>query len=145
MPSTFPYLLSSSPPQYRVIDEVTLLLRVCQDLPGDWTYNPEAIGDPDSVRFFQRTRVFTLQHFIRLLVARRRFSEALVGISAASSGDGLQSVLRQIIQCERVYVFTQDMVTNEMSAALGIVGTYYAIDARGRLGFFGAHAVRPNF
>ena len=31
------------------------------------------------------------------------------------------------------------------TAALGIVGTYCAIEARGRLGFFGAHAVSTLF
>jgi len=32
-------------------------------------------------------------------------------------------------------------LTDLLIAALGIVGTYCGIEARGRLGFFGAHAV----
>jgi hypothetical protein len=107
-------------------------------MPGDWTYTPGTVADPDSVRFFQKTRVFTLQHFIRLLVARHRFSELLERLGqdataspdqwasapAASPGAEGQSILQQITQ-----------------SALGIIGTYCVIDARGRLGFFGAHAV----
>ena len=57
--------------------DLDLLYRVTDDLPGDWTFTPASVVDPDSVRFFQKTRVFALQHFIRLLIARHRFSHAL--------------------------------------------------------------------
>jgi hypothetical protein len=109
-----------------------------EGLPGDWSYTPTTVADPDSVRFFQKTRVFTLQHFIRLLVARHQFSELLESSggdmasseqwAATSPTDTAQSILQQITQ-----------------SALGIIGTYCVIDARGRLGFFGAHAVSLTF
>lgn len=136
--SSFASLLLPLPRTYRIPDELDLLPRVTEGIPGDWTYTPGTVADPDSVRFFQKTRVFTLQHFIRLLVARHRFSELLERLGqdataspdqwasapAASPGAEGQSILQQITQ-----------------SALGIIGTYCVIDARGRLGFFGAHAV----
>jgi hypothetical protein len=136
--SSFASLLLPLPRTYRIPDELDLLPRVTEGMPGDWTYTPGTVADPDSVRFFQKTRVFTLQHFIRLLVARHRFSELLERLGqdataspdqwasapAASPGAEGQSILQQITQ-----------------SALGIIGTYCVIDARGRLGFFGAHAV----
>lgn len=70
--------------------------------------------DVDSVRFFQKTRVFTLQHFIRLLVARHRFEELLgelsgrkaTGSAAWGHPNGSfeateREILQQITQCER--------------------------------------------
>ena len=91
-------------------DELELLARVTDGIPGEWAYTPATASDRDSVRFFQKTRVFTLQHFIRLLDARHRFSELLeslggegmAGISEQRNGMGEESqdILHQITQCE---------------------------------------------
>ncbi len=101
--TSFISLLAPYPRQPRLLDELALIPRVCEDLPGNWTYTPTAVTDPDSVRFFQRTRVFTLQHFIRLLAARHQFSEALARSSVGSPGDEVQPILQQITQCEWSY------------------------------------------
>jgi hypothetical protein len=112
---SFIALVSSKAPEcYHVADELQLLQRITDDLPGDWTYKPSTVNDVDSVRFFQKTRVFTLQHFIRLLVARHRFEELLGELSRGKAtgspeawGQGTGSfeatereILQQITQCE---------------------------------------------
>lgn len=68
--------------------------------------------DPDNAAFFEKTRIFAFQHFIRLLIARHRFSLALgrmkkmaAGISASSEGndvglEGLHDTMDRMIQCE---------------------------------------------
>lgn len=110
---------------FRIRDELELLPHVTDGLVGDWSFSPSTVSDSDSVRFFQRTRVFTLQQFIRLLSARHRFAE-LLGSSELSPNDTTeeQAVLQQITQ-----------------SALGIVGTYSIIDTQARLDYFGAHAI----
>jgi hypothetical protein len=164
-----------------VADELQLLQRITDDLPGDWTYKPSTVNDVDSVRFFQKTRVFTLQHFIRLLVARHRFEELLGELSRGKAtgspeawGQGTGSfeatereILQQITQCECAagrgvgcdaarlgyaaerggpltwlrWAIGCGFLFFARAAALGIIGTYSVIYSRGRLGFFGAHAV----
>ncbi|KAL1408094.1 hypothetical protein Q8F55_004897 [Vanrija albida] len=110
--------------KFRVSDELELLSHVTDGLVGDWSFSPSTVSDSDSVRFFQRTRVFTLQQFIRLLSARHAFTEFL-GAAAASAGAAEeQALLQQTTQ-----------------SALGIIGTYSIIDGQGRLDFFGAHAI----
>lgn len=37
------------------------------------------MSDPDNVRFFQKTRVFALQQYIRLLIGRHVFGQAVEG------------------------------------------------------------------
>ena len=98
--SPFPSLLATlhHPPQ--VLDELALIPKVYEDLPGDWTYTAGVIDDPDNVRFFQKTRVFTLQHYIQLLSARHRFSEALRRSVGAWPGTELQPLLKQITKCQ---------------------------------------------
>jgi hypothetical protein len=136
--SSFASLLLPLPRTYRVPDELDLLPRVTEGMPGDWAYTPSTVADPDSVRFFQKTRVFTLQHFIRLLVARHRFSELLerLGQDATASPDQWASAPAALPGAEG-----QSILQQITQSALGIIGTYCVIDARGRLGFFGAHAV----
>jgi hypothetical protein len=85
------------PPQ----DELPLLDHVTDGVPGDWVYTPATVADPDSVRFFQKTRVFALQNFIRLLIARHRFSEMLERTrNGSASMAEIQPILTQITQCE---------------------------------------------
>lgn len=111
---------------YRIADELELLPHVTDGLVGDWSFSPSTVSDSDSVRFFQRTRVFTLQQFIRLLSARHRFTELLAQPEGSGSPGTSeeQAVLQQITQ-----------------SALGIIGTYSIIDTQARLDYFGAHAV----
>jgi hypothetical protein len=121
-PSFMDLVSSVTPRSFRVEDELDLLPHVTDGLVGDWSFSPSTVSDSDSVRFFQRTRVFTLQQFIRLLSARHRFTE-LLGSSEIGSAEE-QALLQQITQ-----------------SALGIVGTYSIIDTQSRLDFFGAHAI----
>lgn len=101
-----------------------------RDLPGDWTFTPTAINDSDTVRFFQRTRIYALQQFIRLLIARQKLVND-VELDAAAG----PSVPGVIAESQGV---TLQQITQ---AALGLVGCYATIRARGRLRFFGVHAV----
>lgn len=123
---TFIDLVSATGPRkYRIEDELELLSHVTDGLVGDWSFSPTTVADSDSVRFFQRTRVFTLQQYIRLLSARHRLTEVMgseIGTLGGTAEE--QSVLQQITQ-----------------SALGLIGTYSIIDGQGRLDFFGAHAI----
>jgi hypothetical protein len=105
-------LVSSVTPQsYHIADELQLLQHVTDDIPGDWNYTQATVSDVDSVRFFQKTRVFTLQHFIRLLVARHRFegfvaeknkvrtSSPAEAWQSGSFDGNEQAILQQITQC----------------------------------------------
>ncbi len=150
-------MVSSTQPDIKdPADDTQMLFQVTSDIPGDWTYHPTTVADPDNVRFFQKTRIFTLQHFIRLLSARHRFEGVLSDLTAARNRSPTenwhgphpdeQATLQQIAQCEsRVRSAGDlphpDLVCCGAAAALGIIGTYSAIHSRGRLGFFGAHAV----
>lgn len=106
---SFISLASPLPRVYAVADELDLLHRITDGIPGDWTYTPATVADPDSVRFFQKTRVFTLVHFVRLLVSRHQFSELLVRLgreaaspenwAAPSPGDEAMPILQTITQC----------------------------------------------
>lgn len=106
---SFKSLAVPLPRVYAVADELDLLPRVTDGIPGDWTYTPATIAEPDSVSFFQKTRVFTLMHFVRLLVSRHQFSELLVRLSndaptpeqwaAPSPADEAQPILQTITQC----------------------------------------------
>ena len=78
-------------------EELHLLQVATEGLPGDWTYTAETVLDQDSVRFFQKTRVFTLRCFIRLLIARHQFSEWLESSADSSSPDGGMSTVRPIL------------------------------------------------
>jgi len=123
-PSFIDIVSSVTPRSFRVEDELELLPHITDGLVGDWSFSPSTVSDSDSVRFFQRTRVFTLQQFIRLLSARHRFTE-LLGTSETATGSAEeQALLQQITQ-----------------SALGIVGTYSIIDTQARLDYFGAHAI----
>lgn len=122
-PSFIDLVSSVSPRTFRVEDELELLPHITDGLVGDWSFSPSTVSDSDSVRFFQRTRVFTLQQFVRLLSARQRFTEML-GSDASSGNAEEQPLLQQITQ-----------------SALGIIGTYSIIDTQARLDYFGAHAI----
>lgn len=84
-------------------DELILLDHVTDGVPGDWVYTPATVADTDSVRFFQKTRVFAMQNFIRLIIARHRFSEMLERARSAPgfaiSSEALP-ILTQITQCK---------------------------------------------
>jgi hypothetical protein len=123
-PSFIGLVSSVAPRAFRVEDELELVTHVTDGLVGDWSFSPSTVSDSDSVRFFQRTRVFTLQQFIRLLSARHRFTELLGGRSDPTGSAEEQALLQQITQ-----------------SALGIVGTYSIIDTQARLDYFGAHAI----
>lgn len=124
-PSFISLVSSVTPRVFRVEDELELLPHVTDGLVGDWSFSPSTVSDSDSVRFFQRTRVFTLQQFIRLLSARHRFTELLGSSEVGGSGGAEeQALLQQITQ-----------------SALGIIGTYSIIDTQARLDYFGAHAI----
>lgn len=97
-------------------------------LPGDWTFSPTAINDPDTTRFFQRTRAYALQQFIRLLIARHKL---LYDVEASSTLPG--NILPGDSETLNLQHLTQ--------AALGLVGCYATIKARGRLRLFGVHAM----
>lgn len=106
-----------------------LLDSFARGLPGDWTFSPTAINDPDTTRFFQRTRAYALQQFIRLLIARHKLlydveQSSSLPVGNVPSGDGERLNLQQLTQ-----------------AALGLVGCYATIKARGRLRLFGVHAM----
>lgn len=126
-------VLSNAGPENFSFPSDYLLDNFARDLPGDWIFTPEAINDENTTRFFQRTRAYALQQFIRLLIARHKLLyEVLVeqeGTTAATvvSGDAETFNLQQITQC-----------------ALGIIGCYATIKARGRLRLFGVHAVRTS-
>lgn len=60
-------------------DIMDLLPLVTTGLPGQWQFSPAVISDPDNVRFFQKTRVFALQQYIRLLIGRHVFGQAVEG------------------------------------------------------------------
>lgn len=99
------------PSQPQTVDEHQLLLRVTDGLPGEWTFTAESVADPDNVRFFQKTRVSALQHFLRLLLARHEFSQLLLQDTAdmpnsnhfntvPNSSSDLPTVTKQIAQCK---------------------------------------------
>lgn len=84
-------------------DELALLDHITDGVPGDWVYTPATVADPDSVRFFQKTRVFAMQNFIRLLIARHRFSELLERTRIApeiATAAETRHILTQITQCK---------------------------------------------
>ncbi|ORY28987.1 fungal-specific transcription factor domain-domain-containing protein [Naematelia encephala] len=112
--------------------ETELLPHVTDRLPGEWTFNTHTVSDPDNVRFFQKTRVFTLSHFIRLLVARGRFAEELEATTHEAASPETRSPPAAV---------SASTLGQIAQSALGIIGTYGLIDGRGRLGFFGAHAI----
>lgn len=120
--------LATSQPSSHLYDEITLTEQFASGLPGDWAFTPLTITQEDNVHFFRKTRAFTLQHFIRLLVARHRFLTLLSG-SSGSTPNAQESTEEQIVL---------EQVTQ---AALGIIGTYATILANGRLRLFGAHAI----
>ncbi|KAJ9098748.1 hypothetical protein QFC21_004396 [Naganishia friedmannii] len=120
--------LATSQPSSHLYDEINLTEQFASGLPGDWVFTPLTITHEDNVHFFRKTRAFTLQHFIRLLVARHRFLTLLSG-SSGSTPNGQESTEEQVVL---------EQVTQ---AALGIIGTYATILANGRLRLFGAHAI----
>lgn len=88
--------LATSQPASHLYDEIALSEKFAIGLPGDWTFSPSTITQEDNVHFFRKTRAFTLQHFIRLLVARHRFLTLLSG-SSASFSNGPESTEEQIV------------------------------------------------
>ncbi|KAK4700113.1 hypothetical protein P7C70_g6140, partial [Phenoliferia sp. Uapishka_3] len=111
-----------------------LINTFARDLPGDWTFTPAAINDSDTVRFFQRTRAYALQQFVRLLIARHRLLFDVEQSTSHTDGSGPTA---QVIIGEAESLTLQQIT----QAALGIVGCYATIKARGRLRFFGVHAI----
>ena len=91
-------------------DELDLLQRATDGLSGDWSYTSEVVVDPDSVRFFQKTRVFMLRSFVRLLIARHQFSEWLELSSETSSPEptDVRPILQQIAQCRSPRLISAD-------------------------------------
>lgn len=90
-----------------LFDELQLADSFTTSLPGDWTFTPMTIANDDNVQFFRKTRAFTLQHFIRLLIARHQLFKSLAGDSGKSPREGslppelhdtLQGVMRG--QCQ---------------------------------------------
>lgn len=88
--------LATSQPSSHLHDEITLTEQFATDLPGDWMFTPSTIAQEDNVHFFRKTRAFTLQHFIRLLVARHRFLTLLSG-SSGSIHNGQESTEEQMV------------------------------------------------
>jgi len=75
--ATSPLAIYSSPSTSGDITD--LLPLVTTGLPGQWQFSPAVMSDPDNVRFFQKTRVFALQQYIRLLIGRHVFGQAVEG------------------------------------------------------------------
>ena len=97
-PGGFLSLVSAPPIQSTLSEELTLLTRVTDGLTGDWLFSSESINDPNDARFFEKTRIFALQHFCRLLMVRHEFSYLL-----ERGGDAeieMQRTARQITECE---------------------------------------------
>jgi hypothetical protein len=88
--------LATSQPSSHLYDEITLTEQFASGLPGDWAFTPLTITQEDNVHFFRKTRAFTLQHFIRLLVARHRFLTLLSG-SSGSTPNAQESTEEQIV------------------------------------------------
>lgn len=94
--------LATSQPAGHLYDEIALTEQFATGLPGDWMFTPSTITQEDNVHFFRKTRAFTLQHFIRLLVARHRFLTLLSGSSGSfptgQASPEEQMVLQQVTQ-----------------------------------------------
>ncbi|KAJ9126923.1 hypothetical protein QFC24_001154 [Naganishia onofrii] len=88
--------LATNQPSSHLYDEITLTEQFASGLPGDWAFTPLTITQEDNVHFFRKTRAFTLQHFIRLLVARHRFLTLLSG-SSGSTPTAQESTEEQIV------------------------------------------------
>jgi len=90
-----------------LFDDLQLADSFTTRLPGDWTFTPMTIASDDNVQFFRKTRAFTLQHFIRLLIARHHLFQSLAGGSGKSpkEGDlapGIHETLQEVMrgQCQ---------------------------------------------
>ncbi|KAM0749696.1 hypothetical protein T439DRAFT_326573 [Meredithblackwellia eburnea MCA 4105] len=117
------------PPDY-------LIDNFASELPGDWTFSPAAINEANTIRFFQRTRAYALQQFIRLLIARHKL---LFDVEkATTAGDGGSAGSAGVEEEGSAESLTLQHLTQ---SALGIVGCYATIKARGRMKFFGVHAI----
>jgi hypothetical protein len=79
--ATSPLPSTSSPSSEDIVE---LLPLVTTSLPGQWNFSTGVIHDADNVRFFQKTRVFALQQYIRLLIGRHMFGQAVEGGMVAS-------------------------------------------------------------
>jgi hypothetical protein len=80
-------------------DELQHLDAITSDLPGnDWAFTTDTVSDLDPVRFFNKTRVFILQQYIRLLSARHAFSELLGQLSNGGERAGQDASIQQVTQ-----------------------------------------------
>jgi hypothetical protein len=124
--SSFASLVTSTTTRtvYTEPDELCLLPKITDGLgsPFDWSFTASTVLDPDNASFFQKTRMFAFQHFIRLLVARHQFSMALGRNKRRATGQVSQSSPE-----------VQEASVDEMHEMLGRIIRCALLEARWRM------------
>ncbi|TFY70865.1 hypothetical protein EVG20_g2137 [Dentipellis fragilis] len=108
-------------------DEELLLDDVCASVPAHWAHTRETMASEDVIRVTHAERLHCLQHFVRMLIMRHRFSEFVA--ERAAVGDQEQTE----VECEAMRI--------AHSSALQIVTAHMHIATKGLMTYYGVHVI----
>lgn len=71
------HVLSGARRFKEMLEEEALLDEIHRSIPAYWSHTPETLNSDDTIRLTQAVRLHCAEHFVRLLIYRRRFSELI--------------------------------------------------------------------
>ncbi|KAJ9107518.1 hypothetical protein QFC21_000974 [Naganishia friedmannii] len=106
-------------------EEEALLEEWVSLLPKHWHYDAETVESKDPIRITQAERLHCLEHLVRMIVYRHRFS-GFVQIPAATDAERA----RHLYYCKKA-----------MDSALTICANHVHISQRGMMTYYGVHVI----
>ncbi|KAJ9099999.1 hypothetical protein QFC19_005816 [Naganishia cerealis] len=106
-------------------EEEALLEEWVSLLPKHWHYDAETVESKDPIRITQAERLHCLEHLVRMIVYRHRFS-GFVQIPAATD----EERARHLYYCKKA-----------MDSALTICANHVHISQRGMMTYYGVHVI----
>ncbi|GHJ86001.1 hypothetical protein NliqN6_2403 [Naganishia liquefaciens] len=108
-----------------LMEEEALLEEWVALLPKHWHYDVETVESKDPIRITQAERLHCLEHLVRMIVYRHRFS-GFVQIPAATD----EERARHLYYCKKA-----------MDSALTICANHVHISQRGMMTYYGVHVI----
>ncbi|KAI5455410.1 hypothetical protein NCC49_000221 [Naganishia albida] len=108
-----------------LMEEESLLEEWVSLLPKHWHYDVETVESKDPIRITQAERLHCLEHLVRMIVYRHRFS-GFAQIPAASD----EERSRHLYYCKKA-----------MDSALTICANHVHISQRGMMTYYGVHVI----
>ncbi|KAH9913695.1 fungal-specific transcription factor domain-containing protein [Epithele typhae] len=110
-------------------DEEALLDEICRAVPAHWAHSVETMTSGDVIRVTQAERLHCVEHYIRMLINRHRFSELVAERMQNHVPDGEQGETE--VEAMRA----------AHASALQIISSHLQIAAKGLMTYYGVHVI----